>query len=253
MLIIILLSFTDDGNYQKKHKSDDENVDIKPQNKLEVKDDHERLTDHEQVHDQSGDLSETELNQCHSLSKSGSSSGMQLPLAKAKSPSLQQSQGSTNQTPCNYNSSLGSRNSLKNYSTSCMAGLTGVTGDQSYYPHHSPINRSNSSSFLPVSSSQGLLPQNSVVSSSLSTLHSLSPMNQMPQCRLTGNANTDCAMRQSSHLSSTSNYGLRTSPTLQNPSLPSCTYMQTSQGTGYPTHLTPNVHMMNMNFTGPLA
>ena len=176
-------------------------------------------------------------------------------MTKAKSPPLPPSQN-TSQTGCGYNSSLSNANLQKNYSTSCMGGLGGgvTTEPPSYYPHHSPVNRSSVSSFLPVSSTTSLLQPQSIVSSSLS-LHSLSSMNQMQQCRLSGTsiANTDCAMRQSSHLSSTSNYGLRTSPIPQHPSLPSCTYMQSSQGSAYPTHLTPNVHSMNMNFSGPMA
>ena len=127
-------------------------------------------------------------------------------------------------------------------SQSCMG-----SSEQIYYPHHSPVNRgSATSSFLPVSTSALLQ------SSSSLSLHAMDP--QMQACRLSQQS-SDCALRQSSgHLTSSSHSsygGLRTTPPSQHPSLPSCTYMQPSQA--YPTHLTPNVHMMNMNFPGPMA
>lgn len=108
------------------------------------------------------------------------------------------------------------------------------------------INRTSpASSFLPVSTTSGLLQP---VSSSLD-LHNVNP--QMQSCRLPQQT-SDCALRQpSGHLPSSHNYGIRTTPPTQHPSLPSCTYMQPAQP--YPTHLAPNVHMMNMNFTGPMA
>ena len=179
------------------------------------------------------------MTQLQVLNKSSSPGSMSHSLSKTKSPPIPQP--STNQL--SYTSSLGSSGS-KSYSSSCMGSVGGVS-DQVYYPHHSPMNRASSSSFLPVSSTSSLLQP---VSSSLS-LHS---MNQHMQsaCRLPGSS-SDCALRQSSHLSSTSSYGLKP-PTTQHPSLPSCTYMQSSQA--YPSHLTPNVHsMMNMNFSGPMA
>lgn len=239
---------SEDGHFPKKQKNDDETIDLKPSHKNDIKAELDTLNKSER----SDDIPETDLNQCH-LNKSGSSGSMHLPLAKAKSPPLPPSQ-SGNSSVCNYSSSLANSSLSKSYGTSCMGGLNGVTSDQSYYPHHSPVDRSNNSSFLPVTTSPNLLQPQSAVSSSLS-LHSLSSMNQMQQCRLPGTtiANTDCAMRQTSHLSSTSNYGLRTSPTPQHPTLPSCTYMQTTQGSGYSPHLTPNVHMMNMSFPGPMA
>lgn len=247
-LLTFDLFITEDGNFSKKQKNDDDTIDLKPTNKNDIKEESDSLNKSDRSAD---DIPEPELSQCH-VNKSGSTGGMHLPLVKAKSPPLPPQSG--NQGVCNYNSSLSNSSLSKGYGTSCMGGLTGVSGDQTYYPHHSPVDRSNTSSFLPVTTSPNLLQPQSAVSSSLS-LHSLSSMNQMQQCRLPGTtiANTDCALRQSSHLSSTSNYGLRASPTPQHPSLPSCTYMQTTQGTGYSPHLAPNVHMMNMNFPGPMA
>lgn len=190
------------------------------------------------------------------LNKSGSEStgSLRHSLGKGKSPPPMQ-QGSSSNT-CNYPPMSGSSLGKNGYGTTCMNGLSGIGSEQSsgYYPHHSPVDRSNSSSFLPVTTSPNMLQPQSGASSSLN-LHGLSSMTQMQQCRLPGTslANTDCAMRQPSHISSTSNYGLRDSPTPQHPSLPSCTYMQTTQGSGYSSHLAPNVHMMNMNFPGPMA
>lgn len=249
LIDLLVLSISEDGHFSKKQKNEDDTLDLKPTHKSEIKDESDAINKSERSVD---DLPETEMNQCP-VNKSSSSGGMHLPLVKAKSPPLPLSQ-SGNQGVCNFNSSLSNSSLSKNYGTSCMGGLNGVNNDQSYYPHHSPVDRSNNSSFLPVTTSPNMLQPQSAVSSSLS-LHSLSSMNQMQQCRLPGTtiANTDCALRQSSHLSSTSNYGLRASPTPQHPTLPSCTYMQTTQGSGYSPHLTPNVHMMNMNFPGPMA
>ncbi|XP_060607924.1 T-box transcription factor TBX20-like isoform X3 [Ruditapes philippinarum] len=240
----------EDGHYSKKQKHDDDSLDLKQSHKSEIKDEADTMNKSDRSTD---DLPEAEMSQC-SANKSGSSGGMHLPLVKAKSPPLPPPQNG-NPGVCNYNGSMSSSSLAKSYGTSCMGGISGVNNEQSYYTHHSPVDRSNNSSFLPVTTSPNLLQPQSAVSSSLS-LHSLSTMNQMQQCRLPGTtlANTDCALRQTSHLSSTSNYGLRTSPTPQHPSLPSCTYMQTTQGSGYSSHLTPpNVHMMNMNFPGPMA
>lgn len=132
----------------------------------------------------------------------------------------------------------------KAYSQSCMAN------DQ-YYPHHSAVNRSAGSSFMPVSTTSSLL-QPTSSSLSLSGIHGVNQ--QMAPCRLSAPPSSDCALRQpSGHLPSGSHsYGLhRTSPH-QLPSLPSCTYMQPSQA--YASHISPNVqHMMNMNFPGPMA
>ena len=107
--------------------------------------------------------------------------------------------------------------------------------DQVYYPHHS--SRMANSSFLPVSTSALLQP----VSSGLS---------QMQQaCRLPGQSN-DCSLRQSAGLATSHGYGIRTPPNQHHPSLSSCTYMQSAQQYA---HLAPNMHMMNMNFPGPMA
>lgn len=243
-----LFTFSEEGHYSKKQKNDEDSfTDVKSSHKTETKDDADTVCKSERVTE---DMPETEMNR--HVSKSGSSGSMHLPLTKAKSPPLPQTQ-TGNQGICNYNSLTNSSMS-KTYGSTCMGGLNGVNSDQGYYSHHSPVDRSSSSSFLPVTTSPNLLQPQSGVSSSLS-LHSLSSMNQMQQCRLPGTtvANADCALRQSSHLSSTSNYGLRASPPSQHPSLPSCTYMQTTQGAGYSPHLTPNVHMMNMSFSGPMA
>lgn len=158
-----------------------------------------------------------------------------LPLNKTTST---QQQSAISPNTCDYMSSA-----LKPYSSQTFSG----NSDQVYYPHHSTINRSPPS-FMPVSSASSstlLQPP----SSSLG-LHNISHQ-QMQACRLSGQT-SDCALRQpSSHLSSVNHsYGIRTSPP-QHPSLPSCTYMQPSQA--YPTHLTPNVHMMNMNFPGSMS
>lgn len=160
----------------------------------------------------------------------GSTTGPLKATSPTQSASLQQ-------THCQYMSSA-----AKSYSQSCMAS----SNEQLYYPHHSPLNRTSpASSFLPVSTTSGLLQP---VSSNLD-LHNVNP--QMQPCRLPQQTN-DCALRQSSgHLSSSHSYGIRTTPPTQHPSLPSCTYMQPTQP--YPSQLTPNVHMMNMNFTGPMA
>ncbi|CAG2194654.1 uncharacterized protein LOC143076805 isoform X1 [Mytilus galloprovincialis] len=158
-----------------------------------------------------------------------------IPLNKTTSPQQQQSAISPNS--CDFMSSA-----LKPYSSHTFSSV----GDQSYYPHHPSINRSPTS-FMPVSSSSSSLLQ---PSSSGLGLHNISHQ-QMQACRLSGQT-SDCALRQpSGHLSSVNHsYGIRTSPP-QHPSLPSCTYMQPSQP--YPTHLAPNVHMMNMNFPGSMS
>ncbi|XP_041348983.1 T-box-containing protein TBX6L-like [Gigantopelta aegis] len=109
-------------------------------------------------------------------------------------------------------------------------------GDQVYYPHHS--SRMANSSFLPVSSSALLQPGSA----------SLSQMQQA--CRLPGQA-SDCSLRQSAALASSHGYGIRTPQNQHHPSLSSCTYMQSAQQ--YAAHLAPNMHMMNMNFPGPMA
>ncbi|WAR03842.1 TBX2B-like protein, partial [Mya arenaria] len=236
-----LSDYEKDDSFSKKHKSDEDSIELKS-TKIEIKKD-SQLEPLDRPAD-SADLQDPELSQC--LSKSGSSGSSHL---SSKTPPLPSQQSATN--ACNYSSLSGS--SLgKPYGSSCMSGgLGGGVGGEptGYYPHHSPVDRSTSS-FLPVTSSPPLLPPQAAVSSSLS-LHSLSSMSQMPHCRLPSStlSNTDCAMRQPSHLSATSSFGLRgASPTPQHPSLPSCTYMQTTQGSGYSSHITPNVHMMNMNF-----
>ncbi|KAK3606508.1 hypothetical protein CHS0354_041460 [Potamilus streckersoni] len=215
----------------KKIKMDDDNLNI---NKPVVKKTEGKSVDSEQVTNNSDDtqtgVSETDLPPCQIMNKPNS--GGNISHGKSKTPPLQ--------PPIQSNQCQYLNNSSKGFSSSCME-------TQVYYPHHSAVaaSRGSSSSFLPVSSTSALLQP---VSSSLS-LHSMNP--QMQACRLTGKGN-DCALRQSlSHLSSTShNYDIRTSPT-QHPSLPSCTYMQSTQA--YPTHLTPNVHMMNMNFPGSMV
>ena len=221
----------------KKHKTEDDHTETKSTKQNEIKqEDNDPSSD---TSDSQSDIPEADMTQCQVLNKSSSPGSLSQSLSKTKSPTLPQQ--TSNQLT--YNSSLGNTGS-KSYSSSCMGSVSGVN-DQVYYPHHSPMNRSSSSSFLPVSSTSPLLQP---VSSSLS-LHSMNQQMQ-PACRLPGSS-SDCALRQSSHLSSTSSYGLKT-PSTQHPSLPSCTYMQSSQA--YPSHLTPNVHsMMNMNFSGPMA
>lgn len=201
-------------------------------------------------------MNDPELSQCLNKSGSDGTGNLRLPLNKGKSPPPMQQSQNTNSGNCNYNSMSNSGLGKNNYGSACMNGLSGMGSEQTtgYYTHHSPVDRSSSSSFLPVTTSPNMLQPQSAGSPSLG-LHSLSSMNQMQQCRLPGTtiSNTDCAMRQPSHITSTSNYGLRESPTPQHPTLPSCTYMQTTQGSGYSSHLPPNVHMMNMNFPGPMA
>ncbi|KAK6190957.1 hypothetical protein SNE40_002714 [Patella caerulea] len=135
--------------------------------------------------------------------------------------------------PCQFST-------MKTYNQACMPN------DQSYYSHHSSVGRVQSSSFLPVSSTTGLLQP---MTSNLFSMNS-----QMQPCRLSGQTN-DCALRQSGLGSPSHGYGIRTTPPQHHPSLSSglssCTYMQSAQP--YASHLTPNMHMMNMNFTGPMA
>lgn len=234
MLIFFILA----DNYPKKLKIDEDSPDrsnsLVPHSRIKSEDDNDRAS--ETSDDGQGDTSETNLPPCQISNKPTTGLGGSHTMSKTTSPPSQHSANlSSNQ--CQY---LGG--SSKSYSQSCMG-----SGDQVYYPHHSSINRSSSSSFLPVSSSSSLLQP---VTTSLSLHPAVNP--QMNPCRLSGQS-SDCAIRQSSagHLSPPSHsYGIRTSPP-QHPSLPSCTYMQPSQP--YPSHLTPNVHMMNMNFPGPMA
>ena len=230
---------SEDGNFAKKHKNDEEHSETKAAKQDIKQEDNDPLSD---TSDSQSDIPEADMTQCQAMNKSTSPGSLSQALSKAKSPPLPQQ--TANQL--SY-SNLGTSGS-KSYSSSCMgSSVGGVNGvnDQIYYPHHSSMSRSSSSSFLPVSSTSPLLQP---VSSSLS-LHSMNQQMQ-PACRLPGSS-SDCALRQSSHLSSTSSYGLKGSSS-QHPSLPSCTYMQSSQP--YPSHLTPNVHsMMNMNFSGPMA
>ena len=241
-----------DEEHYKKQKHNDDSIELKSTPKIEIKENSEHKLDRSV---DSNDMSDHEMNPCLNKSGSEGSGSLRLPLVKSKSPPpMQQPQGPTN-TTCTYNSMSNSGLGKNSYVTPCMNGLSGLGNEQTtgYYTHHSPVDRS-SSSFLPVTTSPNMLQQQSAGSPSLG-LHSLSSMNQMQQCRLPGTsiANTDCAMRQPSHITTTSNYGLRESPTPQHPALSSCTYMQTTQGTGYSPHLAPNVHMMNMNFPGPMA
>lgn len=239
--------FSEESTY-KKQKHEEDAVELKCTPKIEIKENSEPKLDRSV---EPNDIPEPEIGNCHNLNKSAPES-LRLSAGKGKSPPPMQQSQSTNSTNCSY-SSMSNPGLGKNYGTPCMNGISGMSPDQTaYYPHHSPVDRSNTSSFLPVTSSPNMLQPQSATSSSL---HTLSSLNQMQQCRLPGSslANTDCAMRQPSHVSSTSNYGLRDSPTPQHPTLSSCTYMQTTQGSGYSSHLAPNVHMMNMNFPGPMA
>ena len=227
-------------NSAKKHKNGDDNIEPKPAKPDIKQEDNDPASD---TSDSQSDIPEPDMTTCRVMNKSASPGSLSQSLSKTKSPPLpQQTTGHLN-----YNNSLGHSGS-KLYSSSCM-GSVGSVNDQLYYPHHSNMDRSSSSSFLPVSSTSSMTSSLlQPVSSSLS-LHSMNQQIQ-PACRLPG-SNSDCALRQSSHLSSTSSYGLKT-PSTQHPTLPSCTYMQSSQA--YPTHLTPNVHsMMNMNFPGSMA
>ena len=225
----------------KKHKTDGDNSEPK-QAKSDIKqEDNDPTSD---TSDSQSDIPEPEMPSLRVMNKSASPGSLSQSLSKTKSPPLpHQTTGHLN-----YSSSLGHSGS-KSYSSSCMGSVGTGANDPIYYPHHSSMDRSSSSSFLPVSSSSPMTsPLLQPVSSSLS-LHSMNQQMQ-PTCRLPG-SNSDCALRQSSHLSSTSSYGLKT-PSTQHPTLPSCTYMQSSQA--YPTHLTPNVHsMMNMNFPGSMV
>lgn len=170
-----------------------------------------------------GNTADEEINPCRIKGENS------LPL-KATTPPQQSGISPNN---CDF---MGS--ALKPYSSQGFGA-----NDQVYYPHHSSINRSPTS-FMPVSSSSSLLQS----SSSGLGLHNISHQ-QMQACRLSGQT-SDCALRQpTGHLSSVNHgYGIRTSPP-QHPPLPSCTYMQPSQP--YPTHLTPNMHMMN--FPGSMS
>lgn len=180
------------------------------------------------------DNPDTDLPPCQVLDKSSRSLGSSA-LSGKQSLTMSPNPGqnfTTMTSQCQY------LNGGRSYTQACM-------GEQMYYPHHPNTGRSPSSSFLPVTTSTLLPP----VSSSLS-LHPVSP--QLQACRLSGQTNA-CALAQNpTHLNpATQGYAIRTSPQQNHPSLPSCTYMQTAQP--YPTTLTPNVHMMNMNFTGPMA
>ncbi|KAK3082974.1 hypothetical protein FSP39_010428 [Pinctada imbricata] len=226
-----------DNSYSKKIKLEENEVDrpsaiVQQRVKSDEETDQNVSSNSEESH---SDGQEPDLSPCQLKTSPAMPSGSSLNKAPSPvdhhAPTLQSSH-------CQY---MGAGS--KPFSQSCMG-----TSDQIYYPHHSPVNRTSpGSSFLPVSSTSGLLPS----SSSLS-LHS---MNQMQACRLS-QPSSDCALRQSSgHLSSSSHSaygGLRgTPPPSQHPSLPSCTYMQPTQP--YTSHLAPNVHMMNMNFPGPMA
>lgn len=132
------------------------------------------------------------------------------------------------------------------FSQSCALG--GGAGDgQVYYPHHGGVGRM--SSFLPVStSSMG----GALLQSSMAPLHSSSASG-----RLTGQTPgglSDCSgVRQHAGLSPPSSYGGLRGGMNQSthPSLSSCTYVQSPQQ--YAAQLTTSMHMMNMNFSGPMA
>lgn len=217
-------------NFAKKIKMEDEGLERKMSNRIKSEDENDSIPPTPESHHAEG--LDGDLQPLHPKASpvNGSTTGPLKATSPTQSATLQQ-------THCQYMSSA-----AKSYSQSCMAS----SNDQLYYPHHSPINRTSpASSFLPVSTTSGLLQP---VSSSLD-LHNVNP--QMQSCRLPQQT-SDCALRQpSGHLPSSHNYGIRTTPPTQHPSLPSCTYMQPTQP--YPTHLAPNVHMMNMNFTGPMA
>lgn len=128
----------------------------------------------------------------------------------------------------------------------------GASGEgQVYYPHHPGVGRM-SSSFLPVSSAS--MSGSPLLHTSMNPLHS---SQSAAPCRLTGQSAgglPDCSsLRQASALSSSTTYGgLRAGGSqAPHPSLSSCTYMQTPQP--YAAHLTSNMHMMNMNFSGHMA
>lgn len=217
-------------NFAKKIKMEDEGHERKISSRIKSEDENDSIPPTPESHHADG--LDGDLQPLHPKTSpvNGSTTGPLKATSPTQSATLQQ-------THCQYMSSA-----AKSYSQSCMAS----SNDQLYYPHHSPINRTSpASSFLPVSTTSGLLQP---VSSSLD-LHNVNP--QMQSCRLPQQT-SDCALRQpSGHLPSSHNYGIRTTPPTQHPSLPSCTYMQPTQP--YPTHLAPNVHMMNMNFTGPMA
>lgn len=218
-----------DSPTSKKLKSDDETtperVAVPASTIARVK---SPETESDSVSDTShdGNAADSDLSTCRMKNDNS------LPLKTTTPP--QQSTISPNN--CDF---MGS--ALKPYSSQGFGGAN----DQVYYPHHTSINRSPTS-FMPVSSSASSALLQS--SSSGLGLHNISHQ-QMQACRLSGQT-SDCALRQpSGHLSSVNHsYGIRTSPP-QHPSLPSCTYMQPSQP--YPTHLTPNMHMMN--FPGSMS
>ncbi|XP_052214577.1 T-box transcription factor TBX3-like [Dreissena polymorpha] len=240
-----IIDFDKEEGFKKKQKSEDDAIELKSQSD-DYKDESLKL---DRSSDINSDLNDSDIGQCHSLNKSSSSTSTHL---ATKSPPLQPSGPN-----CTFNS-LSNSGLGKPYGSSCMSGgLSAISPDQTsggYFTHHSPVDRSSSSSFLPVTTSPSLLQHQAAVSSSLS-LHSLSSMNPMQQCRLpiSSLTNGDCAMRQPVRHNATSAYGLRASPPAQHSSLPSCTYMQTTQGADYSAHLTPNLHMMNMNFSGPMV
>ncbi|XP_067681751.1 T-box transcription factor TBX6-like isoform X1 [Haliotis asinina] len=216
----------------KKLKTDEDDIGMKLKTEP-----HNAVTSHAPKDEDSDPVSDT------SDENPSDASGTELPPCQilkstAISPDLDKSRGSNSSTPSPNQCQFGS---VKSFNQSCMGG------DQVYYPHHPAVSRVPSSSFLPVSTSSALLQP---VSSSMSL--SLHPVNsQMQACRLSGQT-SDCAIRQTSGLNTASHgYGIRTTPPQHHPSLSSCTYMQSAQP--YATHLTPNMHMMNMNFTGPMA
>ncbi|KAL5016010.1 hypothetical protein ScPMuIL_005599 [Solemya velum] len=224
----------DNNVYNKKLKTENDcdiGVNVKPPSVIKSS-----VSENDHISDTSEDVQsdpqEGDLPPCQISSKSPPVMPQQM--GKSTSPNTP----SPHQQPiaqCQY----GLGGVSKSFPQSCMPG------DNVYYPHHSLSSRVSNSSFLPVSSTSGLLQP---VTNSLG-LHSVNP--QLQACRLSGQSN-DCALRQTSHLQSASHgYGIRRASPPQHPALPSCTYMQSAQA--YPTHLTQNVHMMNMNFAGPMA
>ena len=192
----------------------------------------ERTANHNE-HNKSG----AELSSCQVLNKART--GITQPIDKVRSPPTGVHRNSLNiPGQCQY-LPQGAPPYLGG-STSCMPG------EQVYYPHHGSIT-ANSGLLQPVSTSSALLQTPSFSS------------HQLQACQLTGQGNA-CALAPTSQSTGSHGYtGLTGSPTQAHgsslTSLPSCTYMQSSQP--YASHLTPNMSLMNIatttHFSGPMA
>ena len=117
-----------------------------------------------------------------------------------------------------------------------QGGSPSLGAEQVYYPHHTHSGNMNPGLLQPVTTAAGLLQP---VGSGLN-LHRVSP--QMPACQLSGQ-NTACALAGAGNSVSSSSHGYGFPPQAHT-SLPSCTYMQANQA--YPSHLAPNMSVMNI-------